>query len=158
MIDSVDVEANAAPDRSELQPDEQANHNQTADAPESPTDESPRLLSSPFDEHAVQIQQELWAEHLGRTVRFTNSIGMQFVLIPPGTFMMGTPQDEMKRANIETLHRVRITRPFWIGVYEVNAGGIRNGNGSQSELSLTRWQGQLQSTRFRNPSLSSRKR
>ena len=27
---------------------------------------------------------------------FTNSIGMKFVWIPPGTFMMGSPKEEKK--------------------------------------------------------------
>ena len=50
----------------------------------------------------------------------TNSIGTKLVLIPAGEFMMGSRdsdadprEDEMPR------HRVRITKPFYIGMYEV---------------------------------------
>src|SRR5271154_1791501 len=39
---------------------------------------------------------------------FTNSIGMKFVWIPPGTFMMGSPKEEKKRQSDETQH----IRPF----------------------------------------------
>ena len=46
---------------------------------------------------------------------FTNSIGMRFVLIPPGEFMMGS-----NKANDEKPpHLVRITRPFYLGVFPV---------------------------------------
>jgi formylglycine-generating enzyme required for sulfatase activity len=50
----------------------------------------------------------------------TNSIGMQMILIPAGDFMMGAPEDEMgHRENEIPQHPVRITKPFWLGVYEV---------------------------------------
>lgn len=43
-------------------------------------------------------------------------------LIPPGTFMMGSPSDELGHnwaGNYETLHQVTLTKPFYIGVFEV---------------------------------------
>lgn len=40
-------------------------------------------------------------------------------LIPPGTFMMGSPADELGRSDNEYLHKVTITQPFYIGVFEV---------------------------------------
>ena len=40
-------------------------------------------------------------------------------LIPPGTFMMGSPTNELGRSDNEDLHKVTITRPFYIGVFEV---------------------------------------
>ena len=50
----------------------------------------------------------------------TNSIGMKLVLIPPGEFMMGSPEDEERRDECEgPQHRVVITKPFYIGKYEV---------------------------------------
>ena len=39
---------------------------------------------------AGEEHQEAWAKHLGVPVEYTNSIGMKFVLIPPGEFMMGS--------------------------------------------------------------------
>ena len=51
--------------------------------------------------------------------KFTNSIGMEFVFIPPGAFMMGSPKDEADRDEGETLHRVTLTRGFNMGVTEV---------------------------------------
>ena len=49
----------------------------------------------------------------------TNSIGMEFVLIPGGTFKMGSPQDEPNRERDETEHQVTITKPIYIQTTEV---------------------------------------
>jgi formylglycine-generating enzyme required for sulfatase activity len=46
---------------------------------------------------------------------FTNSLGMKFAWIPPGTFMMGSPPGEGGRSDDEVQHRVRLTRGFWLG-------------------------------------------
>lgn len=40
-------------------------------------------------------------------------------LIPPGSFMMGSPSDENGRDSNEDLHVVVLTKPFYIGVFEV---------------------------------------
>jgi formylglycine-generating enzyme required for sulfatase activity len=52
---------------------------------------------------------------------FTNSIGMKFVWIPPGSFIIGSPKKVMEtewRFN-ETQHKVTLTKGFYIGVYTV---------------------------------------
>jgi len=49
----------------------------------------------------------------------TNSIGMKFALIPPGTFMMGSPNSEAEREDDETEHKVTLTNGFFMGVYTV---------------------------------------
>jgi formylglycine-generating enzyme required for sulfatase activity/predicted Ser/Thr protein kinase len=50
---------------------------------------------------------------------FTNSIGMRLAYIPPGTFWMGSPDTETGRDPDEKQHEVEITRPFYLGVFEV---------------------------------------
>lgn len=50
---------------------------------------------------------------------FTNSIGMKFVWINPGNFMMGSPKEEISRKDIETQHKVTLTKGFYIGVHAV---------------------------------------
>src|SRR5262249_35536694 len=50
---------------------------------------------------------------------FTNSIGMKFVLVKPGKFLMGSPVDEEERASDEHQHEVTITKPFYLGVHPV---------------------------------------
>jgi formylglycine-generating enzyme required for sulfatase activity len=76
----------------------------------------------PFDAEAKRRRKET-AEVLGVPVECEENLGngvkMTFVLIPAGTFMMGSPNTEENRNDDETLHRVRISRPFYIGKYEV---------------------------------------
>jgi uncharacterized protein (TIGR02996 family) len=45
----------------------------------------------------------------------TNSVGMRFALIPPGTFRMGSPPTEDCKVD-ERLHVVTLTRGFFLGV------------------------------------------
>ena len=49
----------------------------------------------------------------------TNSIGMKLMLIPKGTFMMGSPESEECRDKDENQHEVTISKDYYLGVYEV---------------------------------------
>ena len=44
---------------------------------------------------------------------------MEFVRIPAGTFVMGSPEDEEGRDTDETRHQVTLSQGFWMGKYEV---------------------------------------
>jgi|WetSurMetagenome_2_1015567.scaffolds.fasta_scaffold126851_2 formylglycine-generating enzyme required for sulfatase activity len=51
---------------------------------------------------------------------YTNSIGMEFVLLPAGTFQMGSAEsDREAAANEKPRHQVAISKPFYLGKYEV---------------------------------------
>jgi sulfatase modifying factor 1 len=50
---------------------------------------------------------------------YKNSLGMEFVLIPAGTFIMGSPLNEPDRKNDEVQHKVAINEPFYIQTTEV---------------------------------------
>ena len=81
---------------------------------------SPPLLVSPFSADVARQTQEAWSDYLGRPVAWENSIGMQFRLIPPGEFLMGAPKEEADSDDDERpQHVVRITKPFYCGVYPV---------------------------------------
>ncbi len=41
-------------------------------------------------------------------------LGMRFRFAPPGTFVMGSPEDEAERDSDESQHQVTVTRGFWI--------------------------------------------
>ncbi len=106
-------------------------------AADSPAANPPPLAVAPFDAATARKHQEAWAKHLGVPVEFTNSIGMKFVLIPPGEFDMGSTQEEVKQLleeakkrnlpqwHIDDLpaeaprHRVKIARAFYLGLCEV---------------------------------------
>ncbi len=68
------------------------------------------------------IGSTLLAEEHGIPVKgdtFTNSLGMKFVYIEPGTFMMGSPLSEEGRRHDETQHQVTLTRGYWLQTTEV---------------------------------------
>ena len=83
-------------------------------------------------EEAVAAQKDC-GRRLGLPVEITNSIGMKLKLIPAGEFMMGSgksPQELVRLLGMredatkwftdeQPQHRVRITKPFYLGVYEV---------------------------------------
>lgn len=80
-------------------------------------------------ERAGELQKS-WAKKLGMPVEQTNSIGMKLVLIPPGTFMMGTAESEAQAtaaalASETPAHQVEITRPFLLGACEVTQAEFR---------------------------------
>ena len=49
----------------------------------------------------------------------TNSLGMEFVLIPAGSFVMGSPLHETNWDASEIQHEVTISKPFYIQATEV---------------------------------------
>jgi len=51
-----------------------------------------------------------------------NDFGMTFVLIQPGTFIMGSPEGETGRYPIEIQHSVTITQAFYLQTTEVTQG------------------------------------
>ena len=74
-------------------------------------------------------------------VEQTNSIGMKLALIPPGEFEMGSTDEEVKlgdggwqaeqdhrQSYLERVpseaprHRVKITKPFYLAMYQVTQG------------------------------------
>jgi formylglycine-generating enzyme required for sulfatase activity/serine/threonine protein kinase len=95
----------------------------------------PAAAVAPFDAVQARRHQEAWANHLNIPVHFTNSLGIKFVLIPPGEFLMGTSEEEIRdvvlildendttkrRAARSELprHKVVLTRPFYLGTHEI---------------------------------------
>ena len=54
---------------------------------------------------------------------WTNALGMEFVGVPAGTFVMGSPEGEEDRIDREGPQReVTLSRGFWMGKYEVTQG------------------------------------
>ena len=65
-----------------------------------------------------------------------NSIGMKLMLIPKGTFIMGSPELEKLRKEDEVQHEVSIDSDFYLGVYEVTQGQylkVMGGNPSYTQ-------------------------
>ena len=102
-----------------------------------PTGPVPPPAIAPFDAKTAKEHQAAWAKFLNVPVEMVNSIGMRFVLIPPGEFDMGSTEAEVARLLEEAKarnqpkwymerlpfeapkHRVRIKKPFYLGLCEV---------------------------------------
>jgi formylglycine-generating enzyme required for sulfatase activity len=56
------------------------------------------------------------------TKELTNSLGMKLVLIPSGSFQMGSPANEEGGHADEVQHEVKLTKPFYLGATEVTQG------------------------------------
>jgi formylglycine-generating enzyme required for sulfatase activity/serine/threonine protein kinase len=98
--------------------------------PVAPSADAPPPAIAPFDEKKAKEHQQAWAKYLGVPVEITNSIGMKLVLIPPGEFMMGTPDSNSRLAGRIVweempAHTVKLTKPFYLGTYEVTVGQFR---------------------------------
>lgn len=60
------------------------------------------------------------SSHAAPKPHYTNSIGMEFTLIPAGSFMMGAnPNFENADSDEVPQHEVTIGKPFYLGTYEV---------------------------------------
>ena len=82
----------------------------------------------------VSKTQEAAAKKLGVPVAVTNAVGMRFVLIPAGTFKMGS-QDSVEEVHAKCIgvsvhpdwatdehpvHEVKIARAFYMSIYEMD--------------------------------------
>ncbi|MCA9107436.1 MAG: SUMF1/EgtB/PvdO family nonheme iron enzyme [Planctomycetales bacterium] len=83
-----------------------------------PTVAGQQILVAPFSASEAQRAQDKWARQLRRPVEVTNQLGMRFRLIPPGEFVMGDKEFN----NEKPPHKVRITKPFYLGVVPVTQG------------------------------------
>jgi formylglycine-generating enzyme required for sulfatase activity len=92
-----------------------------------PSGEPPVAPKFPFDAATAKRYQEDYARWLGVPVEFTNDLGMSFRLIPPGTFLIGSPESEPGRSKEydETQHPVTLTRPFYLSRHETTVGQFR---------------------------------
>jgi len=90
----------------------------------------------PFDAAEAKRRQQATARALGvrteQVIRLGRGVKLTLVLIPAGEFLMGSPARpspaelvKLYGGNVEGYqrdrpqHRVRITRPFWLGKFEV---------------------------------------
>ena len=86
-----------------------------------------RCLKLKYDERVQDCSELLGLLGLARKTRrhrssWKNSLGMEFVWVPAGSFVMGSREDEEYHKADERQHEVRIEQGFWLGKYEVMQG------------------------------------
>jgi formylglycine-generating enzyme required for sulfatase activity len=87
----------------------------------------PRVLSEGFQEPMkcdLSVRGELIIALSGKASReeFTKSLGMEFVLIRAGTFLMGSPEGETGRYDNEKQHQVTLSQDFYLQTTPVTQG------------------------------------
>ncbi len=92
----------------------------------SPQETQPELVNTPSQAVEEDVPEETSKTNTAQTASsqnsdtYTNSIGMEFVLIPEGEFRMGSPSDEGGRWDNEgPVHKVTIEEAFYLGKFEV---------------------------------------
>ncbi|MBY0230930.1 MAG: formylglycine-generating enzyme family protein, partial [Gemmataceae bacterium] len=100
-----------------------------------------RLRGMPEDDERWAAEERVRGLVNGGVVpcvpEIVNSIGMRFVLIPAGTFWMGSPTKEKGRSDNETLHKVTLKRPFWMGVLPVSHDRLRAMAGREATFTMS---------------------
>jgi len=69
----------------------------------------PDDFPAPWAKESGEDEQGLWMAFVYKGVRHA------FRWIPPGRFLMGSPEDEAERGSDERQHEVILTRGFWLG-------------------------------------------
>jgi sulfatase modifying factor 1 len=90
--------------------------------------EMPQPPKFPFDGKTAAAYQAACAKALGVPVKLVDSLGMEFELVPPGKFLMGSPRDEPghnANGHDETQYEVTLTRPFYLSRYETTVAQFR---------------------------------
>ena len=59
------------------------------------------------------------------TIPLSDTVNLEMIWIEPGTFIMGSPEDELGRQDVETQHQVTLTQGYWLGKYEVTQAQYR---------------------------------
>ena len=96
--------------------------------------DAPTPAIAPFNAELAKEHQAAWSKYLEVPVEYTNSLGMKFVLVPPGAFTMGSTPAEIEEAlkfvgddkhwqdsirSEAPQHKAILTQPIYLGINEV---------------------------------------
>ena len=125
---SGEVDTASKPQESTLPDNGDRNHGGAADSIRFLPETAPALAVAPFAEGPARQHQQAWADHLDIPVEWHVEVPdgppMEFVLIPPGEFLMGPDDREQVAFNTSRRpqRRVEIREPFFLSKHEVTVG------------------------------------
>jgi len=91
-------------------------------------------------EFRERVKSDILAAVIDTPTTYTNSLGQTFVLLPAGTFTMGSPPDE-PRNNDETQHQVTLSKSFYMMTTEVTLAQWEEVMGSTPSIPWPSWAG-----------------
>lgn len=79
------------------------------------------IISRSLDHIQASSARILPERRAGEEQKFEIAPGVKIVMcwMPPGEFLMGSPEDEVGRNDDEVQHLVTLTQGFWLGKYQV---------------------------------------
>jgi len=89
-----------------------------SDEPEE-EDQNDKPLSSRQDSKKIIKGYRFTKGFNVNAINYEKELNLEMVLIPAGTFMMGSPESEEGRYLNETQHEVTITKPFYLGKFTI---------------------------------------
>ena len=89
-----------------------------SDEPEE-EDQNDKPLSSRQDSKKIIKGYRFTKDFNVNAIDYEKELNLEMVLIPAGTFMMGSPESEEDRYSNETQHKVTLTKPFYLGKFTI---------------------------------------
>ena len=65
------------------------------------------------------VAEDSSSENTDFSIPLSGSVNLDMIWIEPGTFIMGSPENELGRQSNEIQHQVTLTKGYWLGKYEV---------------------------------------
>jgi len=77
-------------------------------------------IIQPVEEESDSVINDISNSNIEQSIDLGHGVKLELVWIPPGEFIMGSPESESGRDSDESpQHSVRIAKGFWVGKYEV---------------------------------------
>lgn len=77
------------------------------------------IQSLPVVRNANLIAASSFDEDFFANIPLAENVNLKMIKVKAGTFMMGSPENEIGRKSDETLHKVTLTQDYWLGKFSV---------------------------------------
>ena len=77
------------------------------------------IQSLPVVRSANLIPASFFDEDFFSNIPLAEDVSLEMIKVKAGTFMMGSPEDEIGRGDYEKLHKVTLTQDYWLGKFPV---------------------------------------
>ena len=99
--------------------DEDEDENDNDESEEEDEDQNDKPLSSRQDSKKIIKGYRFTKDFNVNAIDYEKELNLEMVLIPAGTFMMGSPESEDRPWDNETQHKVTLTKPFYLGKFTI---------------------------------------